>query len=166
VHFQSPRIERLRDRLLRRGARSVAPAPWSLGAARPGARAAYERILPFGEVIYVVIAADGVLTSEERDALRGALRYLTQGELGTQAAEAMVEQFEHDLKRDGVEVRLDQIAARVYSDPDDRELALSLALAVAVADGNTDPAEEAAITGLAERLGYSPKRLAALLTEP
>ncbi|HVJ16579.1 MAG TPA: TerB family tellurite resistance protein [Polyangiaceae bacterium] len=165
MRFQSPRIERLRDRLLRRGTRSVVPGPWSLADASPGVQAAYDRILPYAEVIYLVIAADGRLSEEERDALRGGLRYLTQGELGTQAADAMIAQFESELVRDGLELRLDQVAARVYADPEDRELALTLAMAVAIADGRSEPAEEQAIVGLAERLGFSRRRLQALLEE-
>jgi len=37
--------------------------------APPSAQAAYERILPYAEAIYLVIAADGVHTPEERDAM-------------------------------------------------------------------------------------------------
>lgn len=164
--FQSRRIERLRDRLLRQGRRSVAPAPaWSLSSARPDEQAAYDRILPFAEAIYLVIAADGVHTPEERDALLGAIRYLTEGELGAQAADHMIARFQSELERDGLEVRLDDVASRVYAEPEDRELALSLAAAVAVAGGNSGPTEERTIAGLAERLGFSQGRLEALLAD-
>src|SRR5205085_157967 len=100
--FRSRRIERLRERLLRRGARTSAPAPWSLKAAPPNAQAAYERILPYAEVIYLVIAADGLHTPEEQDAMVGAICYLSEGELGAQAADHMITRFQSDLQREGV----------------------------------------------------------------
>lgn len=163
--FRSSRIARLRDRLLRRGARSIAPPPWSFGAAAPNEQAAYDRILPYAEAIYLVIAADGVHTPEERDALLGAIRYLTEGELGAQAADHMIVRFQAELERDGIELRLDEVASRVCREPEDRELALSLAAAAAMADGQAGPTEESAVVGLAERLGFSPSRLKALLVD-
>jgi tellurite resistance protein len=163
--FHSSRIARLRDRLLRRGVRSVAPPAWSFGAAPPNEQAAYDRILPFAEAIYLVIAADGVHTPEERDALLGAIRYLTEGELGARAADHMIVQFQEELERDGIEVRLDEVASRVCREPEDRELALSLAAAAAMADGHTGPTEESTVVGLAERLGFSQSRLKALLVD-
>ncbi len=161
--FSTPRIQRLRERLMRRGGRPSTATPWSLSSAAPGARAAYERILPYAEAIYLVIAADGVHTPEERDTLLGALRYLSEGELGAQAADHMITRFQAELERDGLEVRLDDVAARIYGEPEDCELALSLAVAVAGADGQFGPTEEQTIQGLAERLGFSPRKLRALL---
>ena len=163
--FRSRRIQQLRDRLLRRGERPTISSTWSLSQAPPSAQAAYERILPYAEAIYLVIAADGVHTPEERDALLGAIRYLTEGELGAQAADHMIARFQNDLERDGLEVRLDDVASRVYGEPEDRELALSLAAAAAAAGGQTGPTEERTIEGLAERLGFSQSRLKAFLSE-
>jgi tellurite resistance protein len=162
--FPSKRIELLRDRLLRRGERLSIASPWSFSLAPPGEQAAYERILPYAEAIYLVIAADGVHTPEERDALLGAIRYLTEGELGAHAADHMIARFQNDLERDGLEVRLDDVASRVYAEPEDRELALSLAAAVSAAGGQSGPTERT-IEGLGERLGFSPKRLRAFLSE-
>ncbi len=136
-----------------------------MSLAPPAAQAAYDRILPFAEAIYLVVAADGVHTPQERDALLGAIRYLTEGELGGQAAEHMIARFQSELDRDGLELRLDDVAARVYAEPEDRELALALAAAVAITDGQTGVSEELTVVGLAERLGYSQSRLKALLAD-
>ena len=163
--FHSRRIERLRERLLRRGARSTDSAAWSLTAAPPNAQAAYERILPYAEVIYLVIAADGVHTPEEQDALVGAIRYLSEGELGEPAADHMITRFQSDLQREGIEQRLDDVAARVYGEREDRELALSLAAGVAAADGELNASEQRTIVGLAERLGFSQRQLQALFDD-
>jgi len=151
--------------LLRRGLRSVAPAPWSLTAAPPNEQAAYERILPYAEVIYLVMTADGAHSPEEQDAMLGAIRYLTEGELDAHAADHMVARFQRELLRDGIEQRLDDVASRVYRERDDRELALSLAAGVAAADGQLHPSEERTIVGLAERLGFSHSQLRALFAD-
>ena len=65
----------------------------------------------------------------------------------------------------GLEVRLDDVASRVYAEPEDRELALSLAAAVAAAGGESGPTEERTIEGLAQRLGFSELRLKAFLSD-
>jgi tellurite resistance protein len=164
VTIRSKRVEVLRDRLLRRGARSPVLGAWSFSLAPPSEQAAYARILPYAEAIYLVIASDGVHTPEERDTLLGAIRYLTEGELGAQAADHMIARFQDALDRDGIESRLDDVAARVYGEPEDRELTLTLAAAVATAGGPAGPAETDTIYGLGERLGFSRGKLTAFLT--
>jgi tellurite resistance protein len=139
---------------------SERPAPGTT----PESRAAYQRIRPLAEAMYLVMAVDRRVSDVERDALRGAIRTLTDGELGTVAMEAMITEFEHDLARDGIEIRLDAIASMLYGDRDDVELAIALAAAVAVADSDLDPAEQHTIEALAGRLGISGARLEKLLT--
>jgi tellurite resistance protein len=95
----------------------------------------------------------------------GAIRYLTEGELGARAADHMIVELQAALERDGIEVRLDEVASRVCGEPEDRELALSLAAAAAMADGHAGPTEESAVVGLAERLGFSESRLKAMLVD-
>jgi uncharacterized tellurite resistance protein B-like protein len=130
----------------------------------PESRAAYQRIRPLAEAMYLVMAVDRRVSDVERDALRGAIRTLTDGELGTQAMEAMITEFEQGLARDGIEVRLDAIASMLYGDRDDMELVIALAAASGVADSELDPAEQHTIEALAERLGIRGARLERLLT--
>jgi uncharacterized tellurite resistance protein B-like protein len=113
--------------------------------------------------MYLVMTVDRHVSEVERDALRGAIRTLTDGELGTQAMEAMIGEFERALAIDGIEVRLDAVASMLYGDRDDMELAVALAAAVALADSDPDPAEQHTIEALAERLGISGSRLEKLL---
>jgi tellurite resistance protein len=121
--------------------------------------------LPYAEVIYLVMTADGTHSPEEQKALLGAIRYLTEGELGARAADHMVARFESDLRRDGLEHRLDDVASRVYREREDRELALSLAAGVAAADGQLHPREVDTIVALAQRLGFSQTQLRALFAD-
>jgi hypothetical protein len=76
------------------------------------------------------------------------------------ATDAMLLDLEGLLARDGIDVRLDTVAAHLWPDPIDRELALALAAATAKADGRIDPAERSAILELAARLGVPGARVA------
>ena len=155
-------IERLRERLLARGLASTTPEPFS--KANPMDAAAFYRIMPLAEAMFLVMSADAIISDVECDLLRGALRTLTAGELGTAATAAMVAELEATLKRDGAEVRFDNVAAHLWPDPGDRELALALACATAAADGRIDALEREAIVSLAERLGVSAQRVHQLLS--
>jgi hypothetical protein len=158
-------LERLKNQLLSGGSRpSLRPTPWSGNSAPPEAQAAYQRIRPFAEAMYLVMAADGRLDDRERITLRGALRSLTAGVLGTSAMESMLSEFERLLSVQGLELRLDDVASRIYGEPEDRELALVLAATVAFADDRTDSAEQRTIEALSERLGVGKERLESLLS--
>ena len=158
-------LERLKNQLLSGGSRpSLRPTPWSGNSAPPEAQAAYQRIRPFAEAMYLVMAADGRLDDRERITLRGALRSLTAGVLGTGAMESMLSEFERLLAVQGLELRLDDVASRIYGEPEDRELALVLAATVAFADDRTDSAEQRTIEALSERLGVGRERLESLLS--
>jgi len=155
--FDSQRIVELRDQLLERGPESIVPGQFS--KEHPLEAAAYDRVQPFAEAMFLVMSADAGISTSELDVLRGALRTLTDGELGTLAMEAMLADLEAKLERDGPELRMDNVAAHVWPDPKDRELMLVLAIATATADGQIQAAETQAIFELAARLGVSSERV-------
>jgi tellurite resistance protein len=124
-----------------------------------------ERVRPFAEVMYLVLAADREITDRERDLLRGALRSLTDDALSTVAMGQMLQEFERDRDRDGVEVRLDYLASTLYRDRSDARLALGLASAAAAADRGIGPEERELIKSLGERLGVSRSELQELLQD-
>ena len=160
----SKRIERLRDKLLARGQPTLAPpalAPPQ--AATPEQWALAERVRPFAEVMYLVLAADEDISERERDVLRGALRSLTEGALSSSALDEMLHEFEDNRAREGLELRLDYLASMLYLDRSDARLALGLATAAADADSGVGPQERAVITSLAERLGIRHSELAEML---
>jgi DnaJ-domain-containing protein 1 len=166
-HVSEPEktLDRLKEQLLSGGSRpSIAPRPWSKDSERPEAEAAYQRIRPFAEAMYLVMSADGSLDERELHTLRGALRSLTNSALGTGAMEAMLAEFERLLSRDGLDLRLDAVAARLYPEREDRELALALAATVAISDDHHSAPERQTIVSLAERLGIGRQRLEALLS--
>jgi len=159
----SKRIERLRDKLLARGRPTIYPSPSP--SPSPELEALAERVRPFAEVMYLVLATDSKITEIERDVLRGALRSLTEDALSTSALDAMLTDFEELRERQGVEVRLDHLASQLYSDRADARLALGLATAAADSDAGIGPDERTVIEALAERLRVSDEELQALLHE-
>jgi tellurite resistance protein len=140
-------------------ATSLVPRPLGDGAT---AQALYERLRPFAEAVFLVMSADQQVDQREAEVLRGTLRILTAGELGGAALDAMLKEFAASLSRDGRELRLDRVAAEIYGDREDVELAISLVSAAALANGCIEPAEDQVIIELAERLGLSKARLKAL----
>lgn len=150
----SKRITRLRDTLLERGRPTLNPATTRL-VATPEWSALAARVRPFAEAIYLVLAADRAISDRERALLRGALRSLTDGAISSASMSEMLEQFERDRERDGVDLRLDYVASALYADRADARLALGLATAAADADHGAGPEERALIDALGERLGIS-----------
>lgn len=150
----------LRDRLMGMGRASLVPRPMAEGAT---AQALFDRLRPFAEAVFLVIAADGRLDQRETELLRGTLRALTSGQLGGAAMDAMLAQFRTALEREGRDMRLDRVASDVYGDREDVELMISLSAAAALANGCPEPAEHEVIEQLAERLGISSQRLRELV---
>ncbi len=153
------RFETLRDRLLGMGRASLVPRPMSQDAT---AQALYDRLRPLAEAVFLVISADGELDERETEVLRGTLRVLTAGELGGTAMDAMLKELTAALTRDGRERGPDRVAPEIYGDRDDVELAIALASASALANGDKEPAENEVIIELAERLGISQSKLKTL----
>jgi len=137
----------------------MAPRPIAQG---PQADAQRERLRPFVEVVFLVVAADGVLHEAERSALRGTVRLLTGGVFATAAADALTQELQAALARDGLDIRLDHVAAELASNPEDVELAMSLALAAAGAGGGLSGAAQAVVEALIERFGLPAARLRAI----
>lgn len=159
----SKRIERLRDKLLARGRPSLHPSP--LPPATPELQALTERVRPFAEVMYLVLASDSKITENERAVLRGALRSLTEDALSSSTLDAMLQEFEELSEQQGLEVRLDHLASELYADRADAKLALGLATAAADSDEGIADHEREVIEALAERLRISDEELQSLLQE-
>jgi len=121
----------------------------------PQTSAAYIRVRPFVEAMFLVMTADGAIDEAEREVLRGAVRILSAGQLGTAATDFLFAELEDVLKRDGLDTRLDSVASEVWSEPDDRELAVALVAAMAASDQHVTDAERSTINALVERLGIA-----------
>lgn len=171
MKIRTTTILRLRDAMLESGRRpSVVVSPAYETLARAGLlsmeeSAALSRVEPLAETMFLMVAADGSIADQERDALRGAVRGLADNLLRTGTINVMLENFEKRLQDHGRDERLREIAEELAEHPSDAESAFTLAAAVALADDEVHDEEQAFINQLAEWLGISAERAGELLDQ-
>lgn len=127
--------------------------------------AALNRVDPLAETMFLMMAADGKLTTEEHDAVRGAIRGLTDNVLRTGTINVMLQNYQGRLDTDGREERLHQIAETISEEASEAEGAFALAAAVALADNDIADEENALINQLAEWFGIAPERSRQILDQ-
>ena len=112
MKIETATIRRLRDALLQSGRRpSAVLSPAYETLARAGLlsedeSSALTRIDPMAETMFLMMTADGKITDTERDAVRGAVRGLTNNLLHDGTIQVMLEQYERALASKGREARL------------------------------------------------------------
>ena len=127
--------------------------------------AALNRVDPIAETMYLMMAADGKLTESERDAVRGAIRGLTDNGLRSGTINVMLENYQARLQKDGREERLREIAEAIAEEPAEAEGAFALSAAIALADDEIADEENAFINQLADWFGIKPERSAEILDQ-
>src|SRR6516164_7293163 len=109
MRIDTATIRRLRDALLKSGRRPGAVMSSAYETlARAGLlsdeeRAAVTRIDPMVETMFLMMSADGRITASERDALRGAVRGLTDSLLQDGTIDVMIEEYERLVAAEGRE---------------------------------------------------------------
>jgi tellurite resistance protein len=171
MKLKTKTITRLRDALLQSGRRPslVASSAYETltreGLLSPEEVGALNRVDPMAETMFLMMAADNKVTDHERDAVRGAIRGLTDNGLRTGTINVMLENYQRRLEQDGREERLRQIAETIAEESAEAEGAFALAAAVALADDEVADEENALINQLAEWFGIPPKRSAEILDQ-
>ena len=171
MKIRTTTILRLRDAMLESGRRpSVVVSPAYETLARAGLlgmeeSTALTRVEPLAETMFLMVAADGKIADEERDALRGAVRGLSDNLLRSGTINVMLENFEKRLSEHGRDERLREIAEELSEHASDAESAFTLAAAVALADDEVHDEEQSFINQLAEWLGISAERAGELLDQ-
>lgn len=171
MELKTKTILRLRDALLQSGRRPsvvLSPAYETLtreGLLSPEEMAALNRVDPLGETMYLMMSADGVIDETERDAVRGAIRGLSDNLLRTGTINVMVENYAKRAKEEGRDERLRQIAEEISEEPTEAEGAFALAAAVALADDEIAEEENALINKLADWFGIAPERAEEILDQ-
>ena len=127
--------------------------------------AALNRVDALAETMFLMMAADGKLAPAEHDAVRGAIRGLTDNALRTGTINVMLENYQGRLDAEGRDERLRQIAETVGEEPTEAEGAFALAAAVALADDAIAEEENALINQLAEWFGIGQERSRAILDQ-
>jgi len=171
MKIRTATIERLRDALLQSGRRPsmvVSSAYETLtreGLLAPEEVGSINRVGPLAETMFLMMAADGRLAEVERDAVRGAIRGLTDDLLRTGTINVMLEGYQKRLQDSGRDARLHEIAEELAEDPKEAEAAFALAAAVALADDDVSDEENTFISQLAEWFGISSERAEEILDQ-
>lgn len=163
MQLDTAAIRQLRDRLLALGsADAPGPAP-AAAAPTPDQQAALERIGPLAEVLFLTMEADDDRARSECEAIRDAIRVLTDDLVPDPAIDALLARLEAQLAEQGREARLEALASRFVLAKPDAEMAFTLAAAIALSDGRVAPAEQAFVEEMRRYFGISAARATALL---
>jgi len=164
-------MHRLRDALLQSGRRpsSILSSAYETltrqGLLNTQEAVAVARVEPVAETMFLMMAADGRVSEAERDAVRGAIRGLTDNILRTGTINVMLETYDERLREHGREARLHEIAETLAEDVHEAEGAFTLAAAVALADDEVADEENTFINQLAEWFAIPPERAAEILDQ-
>ena len=171
MKIETQTIRRLRDALIQSGRRPsvvLSPAYETLarqGMLSPEESTALNRVDPLAETMFLMMAADGKVTDTERDAVRGAIRGLSDNLLRSGTINVMIENYEKRLVEQGKDERLREIAEEIAEEPSEAEGAFALAAAIALADDEVADEENALINQLAEWFGISEDRADEILDQ-
>jgi tellurite resistance protein len=164
-------IERLRDALLQSGRRPsvvLSSAYETLtreGLLSPEEAGALNRVDPLAEAMFLMMSADGEVAEAERDAVRGAIRGLTDNLLRSGTINVMLENYAKRLAEQGRDARLQEIASDIAEETSEAEGAFALSAAIALADNHVTDEENSFINQLAEWFGISPARSSEILDQ-
>jgi tellurite resistance protein len=115
------------------------------------------------EAMYLMMSADGQVTNDEREVLRGALRALSTETIRSSHIESLLDFAAKRVAEQGREARMDAVTHELKDDPARAEVAFVLAAAIAFADNAIADEENDTLNALAEGLGIDEARATALL---
>lgn len=171
MKLKTTTIERLRDALLQSGRRPsvvLSSAYETLtreGMLSPEEGSALQRVDPLAEAMFLMMSADGLVTGAERDAVRGAIRGLTNDVLRSGTINVMLETYAQRLLAQGRDARLRELAEALAEEQAEAEVAFALCAAVALADDAITEEENAFINQLADWLAIPAERTGLLLDQ-
>ena len=171
MKLETTTIRRLRDALVQSGRRPsvVLSSAYEIlarqGMLSPEESAALNRVDPLAETMFLMMSADGKVEDAERDAVRGAIRGLTDNLLRSGTINVMLENYGQRLEEQGRDARLQEIADEIAEEPTEAEGAFALAAAVALADDEIAEAENEFINQLAEWFGITEDRANEILDQ-
>ncbi|MBT8470654.1 MAG: TerB family tellurite resistance protein [Deltaproteobacteria bacterium] len=163
--FDPALTQRVRQLIADKGRLSLAPEDSRFEGVcpTPEMAAVLNRVAPIAEALYLVMSADGVCSLDERVALRGALRTITDDDLSKPAIAALLDRFDSSFESEGLRESMSRIASQIAGDRDDARATLELATALLVADGDVSDDERNLLQQLAEETGQDPDAALALL---
>jgi uncharacterized tellurite resistance protein B-like protein len=163
IWLSNSTLQRLRDQLRERGQR---PSIALHGVVSPEMAEGLTVVAEYGaltEAMYLMMSADGEVSDNEREVLRGALRALSSDTIRSANIESLLESAAAQVVEHGREARLEEVIAQLRDDPARAEVAFVLAAAIAFADNAIADAENDTLNELAEGLGIDESRATELL---
>jgi len=166
IWLSNSTLARLRDQLQARGARPSIVAP---DASLPPESVELMNIVaeygPLCEAMYLMMSADGKISNEEREVLRGAMRNLSGDAIRTAHIESMLDDAGKKVVDEGRDKRMEEVVHSLKEDKARAEVAFVLAAAVAFADNAIADEENETLNSLAEGLGIDEARANQLLDD-
>ncbi len=164
IWLSNSTLARLRDQLRTKGQRPsvVAPSP----NMTPDAMELLQILGEYGplaEAMYLMMSADGKVTHDEREVLKGALRNLSADGLRSAHIEALMEAAAKNVAEQGRDKRMADVIATLHEDRVRAEVAFVLAAAIAFADNAIADEENDTLNAMAEGLGIDEARANELL---
>jgi len=166
IWLSNSTLVRLRDQLQARGARPSIVAP-EAGMA-PETVELLNVVAEYGplcEAMYLMMSADGKISNEEREVLRGALRNLSGDAVRSAHIESMLDDAGKKVAEEGRDARMKEVVTALHEDRARAEVAFVLAAAVAFADNAIADEENETLNAMAEGLGIDEARANQLLDE-
>jgi len=164
IWLSNSTLARLRDQLRTRGQRpSIALDQGGLSAEDAALAQVTAEYGPLCEAMYLMMSADGHITTEEREVLKGALRNLSGDEIRGVQIEAMLDTAAKNATESGREKRLQEVIESLHDDPARCEVVFVLAAAIAFADSAIADEENELLNKMAEGLGIDESRANQLL---
>lgn len=118
---------------------------------------------PLCEAMYLMMSADGRITADEREVLKGALRNLSGDTIRTAHIEALLDASGKKVAEHGRDKCLEEVVNDLRDDPARAEVTFVLAAAIAFADNAIADEENETLNALAEGLGIDEARANELL---
>jgi tellurite resistance protein len=165
IWLSNSTLARLRDQL-RTGGQRPSIALGGASKLTPDAAELLAATVEYGalcEAMYLMMSADGHITNDERQVLRGALRSLSGDSIRSVHVEAMLDNAARKVAEQGRDARLRDVITELHEDPTRSEVAFVLAAAIAFADNAIADEENETLSQFAEGLGIDEGRADELL---
>jgi len=163
IWLSNSTIARLRDQLQARGQRPSIVSDPSMPPESVELMTLLAEYGPLCEAMYLMMSADGTISSEEREVLKGALRNLSGDTIRGAQIESMLDHAGKQVVEHGRDKRMQEVVHTLKEDKARAEVAFVLAAAIAFADNAIADEENETLKALAEGLGIDENRANELL---
>jgi uncharacterized tellurite resistance protein B-like protein len=164
IWLSTSTIARLRDQLRTRGQRpSVALGEGKQTPEEAELATMKAEYGPISEAMYLMMSADGSVSAEEHEVLKGALRNLSGDTIRSAHIDALLDGAAKAVEAEGREARLQDVIDTLHEDGARAEVAFVLAAAIAFADNAIADEENETLNAFAEGLGIDENRANELL---